>query len=227
MNWIDLACIIIISLTTLVGLVRGFLRSVFRIVAWVVGLAGAFFSQSLLSDFVEANFDVPTIAVKPICLICGFVIPFAISQLVGHFLHTAVSHSFVSRPNRVIGGLFGALKGTIICFILLTIVHFLPLKSGSFFEMRESAFASNTYKVSLEALGYSSKPKDILKKAEKTATKLETEITEKASQKIKETADVAAEVVVDHAKDAALKAANSAVKKATDAMGKKSTAEKE
>ena len=45
MNWIDIASLVIILSFALVGLYRGFLRSVFRVVAWLVGIAGAYFSH--------------------------------------------------------------------------------------------------------------------------------------------------------------------------------------
>ena len=212
MNWIDIASLVIILSFALVGLYRGFLRSVFRVVAWLVGIAGAYFSHLFLSDFVIENFDVSTIAVKPICLIIGFVVPFTLAQLAGHFLHTAVSHTIISKPNRLFGACFGALKGAIVCFILLTIIHFLPLKDGDFNDMRNEAVAYDTYKSSLEFMGYPTERKEIIKKAETKAEAITTGIADKVSEKAKD----GAEEIADKAKDAAIDAAGKAIDKISE-----------
>ena len=212
MNWIDIASLVIILSFALVGLYRGFLRSVFRVVAWLVGIAGAYFSHLFLSDFVIENFDVSSLAVKPICLIIGFVVPFTLAQLAGHFLHTAVSHTIISKPNRLFGACFGALKGAIVCFILLTVIHFLPLKDGKFNDMRNEAVAYDTYKSSLEFMGYPTGRKEIIKKAEKKAEAITSGIAEKVTDKAKD----GAEQIADKAKEAAVDAAGKAIDKISE-----------
>ena len=208
MNWIDIASLVIILSFALVGLYRGFLRSVFRVVAWLVGIAGAYFSHLFLSDFVIENFDMSSLAVKPICLIIGFVVPFTLAQLAGHFLHTAVSHTIISKPNRLFGACFGALKGAIVCFILLTIIHFLPLKDGDFNDMRNEAVDYDTYKSSLEFMGYPTERKEIIKKAEKKAEAFADKVSDKAMD--------GAEAIADKAKDAAVDAAGKTIDKISE-----------
>lgn len=208
MNWIDIASLVIILSFALVGLYRGFLRSIFRVVAWLVGIAGAYASHLFLSDFVIENFDVSTIAVRPICLIIGFVVPFTIAQLIGHFLRTAVSHTFISKPDRFFGACFGALKGAIVCFILLTVVHFLPFKEGTLNDMRETAVAYDTCKSSLEFMGYPSERKEIIEKAEKKAEAFADKVSDKAMD--------GAEAIADKAKDAAVDAAGKTINKISE-----------
>lgn len=208
MNWIDITSLAIILIFALMGLYRGFLRSIFRIVAWIAGIAGSYCAHLFLSDFIIENFDISSGAVKPTCLIIGFVVPFTFAQLVGHFLHTAVSHSIISKPNRFMGALFGVIKASIICFILLTIMHFLPLKEGTIYDLRETAVAYDIYKTSLEMMGYPTEQKSIIKKAEKQAI----EIKNKATEKMRESA----EDIADKTKEAAINAADAAVNKIVD-----------
>lgn len=232
MNWLDIICATILLAMALMGLYRGLLRSIFRVLAWVLGLAGAYCSHLFLSDFVIENFDVSPIMVKPICLIIGFVVPFALAQLAGFFLHSAVKHTIISKPNRILGALFGALKACVILFVILTIVHFLPLKEGTLFEIRETAVSYDLYLSSLEYMGYPTERKVFFKKAEKKAKALTKGITEKASEKAKEgaeeiadkakeAAENAAENVVNKAKDAAVDAAGKAIDKVSDKVTEK------
>lgn len=197
----------------LVGLYRGFLRSIFRIVAWVLGIAGACCAHLFLSNFVIENFDVSPLMVKPICLIIGFVVPFALAQLAGHFLHSAVNHSIIGKPNRILGFLFGAIKASAILFVILTIVHFLPLKQGMLYEIRETSVSYDAYKGTLDLMGYPTERKVFIKEAEKKAKELTKGITDKATEKAKE----GAEEIADKAKTAAENAAENAANKAKEA----------
>ena len=220
MNWLDIFCLTILVAMALMGLYRGFLRSIFRVVAWIIGIAGAYCSHLFLSDFVIENFDVSPIMVKPICLVIGFVVPFALAQLAGYFLHSAVSHSIVSKPNRILGALFGAIKASIILFVILTVVHFIPLKEGSLYEMRSTAVSYDIYLSSLEYMGYPTERKVFFKKAEKKAKALTKGITEKASEKAKEGAEEIADKAKEAAENAAENVANKAKDAAVDAAGK-------
>lgn len=212
MNWIDITCLTILIIPALIGLYRGFLRSIFRIVAWILGIVGSYCSHLFLSDIIIDNFDISSGVAKIIALILGFVIPFTIAQLVGHFLHTAVSHSFISKPNRILGALFGIIKGLVVCFLLLSIMHILPLKEGAVFNMRETAFAYEAYKESLNWMGYPTEQSKLIQKAEKKAAEISKEITEKATDKAVENAGDFA----DMAKNAAINAAEKAVEKVVE-----------
>ena len=220
MNWLDIVCSALLLAFALVGLYRGLLRSIFRVIAWILGIVGAYCSHLFLSDFVIENFDVSSIAVKPICLIVGFGVPFALSQLAGYFLHSAVNHSIISKPNRIFGALFGILKGGILCFVILTIAHILPLKEGQLFEIRENAVAYDLYLNSLELMGYPTERKVLFKKAGKKAKALTKGITEKASEKAKEGAEEIADKAKEDAENAAENIANKAKEAAVDAAGK-------
>ena len=108
----------------------------------------------------------------------------------------------------------------IICFVLLTILHLFPF-GGIIPETRDTAFAYDAYKASLELLGYSSKPVNLLDVAEKKANEITKSITDKATEKAseaaKEAADKATEVVKESAKEAT-EVAKESVKDAVDSL---------
>ena len=87
----------------------------------------------------------------------------------------------------------------------LIILHIIPV-SGGLKDTRNDATAYSFYKFNLELLGFSSEEPDLIGIAEKKATELSKEITDKAVEKVKETTTQAAE----QAKDAAVKAATDA-----------------
>jgi len=232
MNWISIFCLVCVLVFTLIGLWRGFLKDLFRLFAWAAALAGAYFAQDLLAETISTNLEISGFMVSLVCICLGFLVPFITLFMIGHFVQKAVADSPVGKVNRVLGGLLGACKGWVICFIFLSILHILPV-SGGLKDTRNEANAYRLYKFNLELLGFSSEEPDLIGMAEQKATELSKEITDKAVEKVKEStaeaaeqakeaAEKAAKDAVDNAKNAA-KDAKNAVKEKADNVVNKST----
>lgn len=219
MVWIDIVCCVIIALFALLGLWRGFLKSIFKLCAWIAALLGAFFATDLIGDFVASNLDISGFTVKIICICVGFLVPFLLFSFIGHIVNNAVKDSAVSGVNRILGALFGIAKALVICFLFLSVIHLIPA-SGDLKEARNNALSYCAYKWSLETMGISSEEVDIIDMAEKKAT----EMADSAVEAAKETAEKEAEKAVENAKKAAKDAAVKAVENTTDAA--KNAAEK-
>lgn len=211
MNWIDIFCLVCILILTLIGIWRGFLKDLFRLIAWAAALAGAYFAQDLLADIIATNLEITGFTVRLVCICIGFLVPFILLFMIGHFVQKTIANTSAGKLNRILGGILGACKAWVICFIFLSILHILPV-SGDLKETRNDATAYNFYKFNLELFGFSSEEPDLLGIAEKKATEFSKEITDKAVEKVKGTTTQAAE----QAKDAAVQAAKDAVSNAKD-----------
>lgn len=232
MNAIDIVCLIIILFLMLLGLWHGFFRGIFRLIAWAAGIVGAYFACDLLSDFVSSTLQASAFSTKLVCMCIGFLVPFLLFLFVGRFLQHITENTTVGKADRILGGIFGVIKALLICFVLLTILHLFPF-GGIIPETRDTAFAYDAYKASLELMGYSSKPVNLLDVAEKKANEITKSITDKAAEKANEVvndvaekaSEKATEVVKETAKDAADKAAEVAKESVKDAVDSlKSTA---
>lgn len=214
MNWIDIVCLVCISIFALFGLWRGFLKSIFKITAWIGAIVGAYVAQSLLSDVIARNLEASGFTVTLICICIGFLVPFLLLNFIGHILHKTVSDSSVSGVNRALGALLGIIKASLICFVFLTIMHLIPA-SGDLRETRNSAVSYAVYKASIELMGFSSEEVNLIDAAEKKATEIGKELSEKAIDAAKESATAAADAATNAAKEsaaAAVDAATNAVK---------------
>ena len=220
MNAIDIVCLIFILFLMLLGLWHGFFRGIFRLIAWAAGIVGAYFACDLLSDFVSSTLQASAFSTKLVCMCIGFLVPFLLFLFVGRFLQHITQNTTVGKADRILGGIFGVIKALLICFVLLTILHLFPF-GGIIPETRDTAFAYDAYKASLELLGYSSKPVNLLDVAEKKANEITKSITDKATEKAseaaKEAADKATEVVKESAKEAT-EVAKESVKDAVDSL---------
>lgn len=180
MVWIDIVCLVCYLLFMVVGLWKGFLKGLFRLVAWICGLLGAYFGQKYCSGFLVENLSMSIFTVKIICIVTGFLLPFILCSIIGHFVDKAVSNSGLSIANRILGAALGAIKATIACFLFLTVLHFLPA-SGSFYETRSNAIGYSAYRWSLGVMGFSTEEVNIVEIASQKAE----EISQKAFDEMK------------------------------------------
>ena len=211
MVWIDIICCVIIVLFALLGLWRGFLKSIFKLCAWIAALLGAYFATEFIGDFIASNLEISGLTVKIICICIGFLVPFLLFSFIGHILNNAVKDSAISGVNRILGAVFGVAKALIICFLFLSVIHLIPA-SGDLKQARNDAISYSAYKWSLEVMGFSSEEIDIIDMAEKKAT----EMADSAVEASKEAVEKEAAKAVDNAKQAAKDAAIKAVEGTTD-----------
>lgn len=146
MNWIDVVCLIVIALFTFLGVWSGLIKSVFRLAAWVFAALGAYFAYDLVGAFIISNFDLSTGTIRMICMIGGFLVPLISIYVFVFFVDKWIKKTPLNSLNRVGGGLFGLLKSLIICFLILTVISYLPL-SGGLSKTRRASFAYQVYNV--------------------------------------------------------------------------------
>ena len=244
MNWIDITCSACLLVFGALGLWRGLLGSVFRFCAWVSAIFGAYFAQSLFGDFFARNFAFGDFASHLICTCIGFLVPFLLFTFIGHLVGDSIKNTIVGKTNRILGLLFGLIKAVLACFILLTILHLLPVE-GNLKKLRNDAISYSVYKSSLETMGFSSDEVNLRKMAKEKASELTKTITDKAKGSTEETADslksaaknaadsVATKVseTAEKAKDAAIAAKDAAIKtfeegKSSNSASSSSTAKK-
>jgi membrane protein required for colicin V production len=219
MNAIDIVCLVIILFLMLLGLWHGFFRGIFRLIAWAAGIVGAYFACGLLAEFISSTLQSSAFSTKLVCMCIGFLVPFLFFLFVGHFLQHITEGTKVGKADRILGGIFGVIKALLICFVLLTILHLFPF-GGIVPETRDNAFAYDAYKATLELMGYSSEPVDLLEVAEKKASEVVKNATDKAAGKAAEAAKDVADKAVEKATEAAKETVKGAVSNAVDTLKK-------
>ena len=219
MVWIDIVCCVIIVLLALLGLWRGFLKSIFKLCAWIAALLGAYFATSFIGDFIASNLEISGLTVKIICICIGFLVPFLLFSFIGHILNNAVKDSAISGVNRLLGAVFGVAKALIICFLFLSVIHLIPA-SGDLKQARNNALSYSAYKWSLEVMGFSSEEIDIIDMAEKKATEMADSAVEASKEAVEKEVTKAVDNAKQAAKDATIKAVEGTTETAKDAVEK-------
>ncbi len=137
MNWLDIVILIIITLFVFLGLRRGLIKEVISIIAIGGGIiAGVMFYASLGELFIKYSF----VKNKAIANVSGFLLimfgTYAVIKLIGWVLTKITGTLHLNWIDKIGGGVFGAIKGVIIAFLIISAL-------GFFFSEKELPFKNS------------------------------------------------------------------------------------
>jgi len=133
MSWIDLIILGVIVLSSLISLIRGFVKEAISLVTWVIagGVAFRYFIPlaDLLEPFVNSLTTRKWISGGILfiaTLIVGAIVNFIVSQL--------VSRTGLSGTDKTLGVVFGAARGVLIVSMVILLASLTPMPSAEWWQ---------------------------------------------------------------------------------------------
>lgn len=108
----DWLVLLIVGVTAVFGLMRGFIAEVFSLAAWVAGVAAVRFFYRPARALLEGAGAPDTLAALA-AVIAPFLLTLLAVKIVGKFLSSATKDSVVGPFDRLLGLGFGVLKGVL------------------------------------------------------------------------------------------------------------------
>ncbi len=128
MSWVDLIIIVIIVISALISLVRGFVKESISLASWLIAgfIALTYFTPR--ADLLEPYIESPTIRTSS-----SFAILFVSSLIVGAIINflasQLVSKTGLSGTDKSLGVVFGTARGFLIVIILVLLAGLTPMPS--------------------------------------------------------------------------------------------------
>lgn len=133
MVWVDYAIIIIVALSALISVLRGFVKEALSLAAWVLAFWVAFtFHQNLATTLAE-YINTPSLRlISAFALL--FVVTLIIAALVNNLVSQIVKKTGLTGTDRMLGVVFGIARGTVIVAILVLMAGLTQLPADPWWQ---------------------------------------------------------------------------------------------
>ena len=125
MTWVDIAIVGGLAVSALLGLLRGFVREVLGVAAWVGAATAAVWARPMLLGKVHGWLPHDPALADPIALAIGFLAALVVLLILTHLISKAVHRIGLGSLDRSLGLLFGLARGAalvILAYILAQMV---------------------------------------------------------------------------------------------------------
>ena len=129
LNWVDWVIVVVLTLSTLLSLWRGFVREALSLLAWVVAYVAANIFADTLSAVLAGAIDNVTgrYIVSFVIIFVGVLI---LGNLVNAVMRRIIKLTGLSTLDRLLGTVFGFTRGLIVVLVAVFIAQeLLPMQS--------------------------------------------------------------------------------------------------
>ena len=110
MSPVDIVILIILAISTLIGVFRGFIREVLSLASWIVALYVAWLFAAQGAAYLEPHISQPALRVA--AAFAGiFVIMLIAASILSYLLYRLLYISGISGMDRSLGAVFGIARG--------------------------------------------------------------------------------------------------------------------
>ena len=157
MNWADIAIVTIIGISALISLFRGFMREALSLVglAAAIWIAVTFYNQAadLLVDYIA----IPT-GRRVLAFAAIVVVSLLVTGIINHLIGKLVDKTGLSGTDRMLGVVFGVVRGIAIVGVLVLLAGLTQVPSDPWW--RESMLMTHFEQLALIAISFL--PPDIM-----------------------------------------------------------------
>ncbi|MGD9661663.1 MAG: CvpA family protein [Porticoccaceae bacterium] len=121
LNWADWAIVAILGFSILISIVRGFIREALSLLIWAAAFLGATIFHQEVAVYFSNLVDTPSLRALVAWVVLFFGILMA-GSLISFLLGQLVETTGLSGTDRLLGSVFGALRGFIVVMVVLIIL---------------------------------------------------------------------------------------------------------
>ncbi len=138
LGWIDWTLLAVLALSVLIGLWRGFVFELMSLAGWVVAWFGAQWAAPQLALHLPVSTPDSPLRLAAAFLLC-FMAVLLLWSLLSKLVRMLVHATPLSRPDRLLGGGFGALRGAVLLLALASVIALTPAAQSTGWRTSQGA----------------------------------------------------------------------------------------
>jgi membrane protein required for colicin V production len=133
-NGADWAVVVVVGISILISLSRGFVREALSLLVWVAAFVVAFFFSEKLSPLLVNAIEVPSLRYAAAFALL-FVSTLIVGSLVSYLIAQLVKMTGLSAVDRLLGSMFGLCRGVlIVLLVLIFLPKILPVQQDNWWQ---------------------------------------------------------------------------------------------
>jgi len=133
MTVLDFIIVGIIAISSLISVARGFLKEAFSLAAWMLAGIAAFMLSPRLSVLVPDAVESPTVRLG-ITSVTIFIITLFAGGMINFLMHKAAVKVGLTGTDRLLGVVFGVVRGVVIVVFLILLAGLTPIPNESWWQ---------------------------------------------------------------------------------------------
>lgn len=126
MGYADYIVLAIVAVSILVGVIRGFVKEAFALAVWFAAFLLSFHYSGALAEHLEKHVQLPS-ARTAIAFAGIFIAVLLLGGLLTYLVGLLVSKTGLSGTDRLLGAVFGGIRGVCLVLAMLLVAGFTPL----------------------------------------------------------------------------------------------------
>jgi membrane protein required for colicin V production len=146
MGWFDIAILVVILISCLISLVRGFVKESISLATWLVAGFIALRYHPAMSELLAPYIESPTIGLA-VAFAILFILTLIVGAIINYMVSQLVTKTGLSGTDKMLGMIFGAARGVLIVAMIVLFAGLTPIPSETWWQ--ESMMVDHFMKVAI------------------------------------------------------------------------------
>ncbi|MGY6276921.1 CvpA family protein [Methylomonas sp. MgM2] len=133
MIWIDFAIVGLVSVSAIIGLFRGFIKEAFALLTWIVAIGVGLQYSRDFAVLLQNHIDYPSARIVTAFIVLFFM-TLLLGSLVSFILNYLIESTGLTGTDRLLGMLFGIVRGAVLVSVLVLLAGVTPLPEDSWWK---------------------------------------------------------------------------------------------
>ena len=151
MNELDIVILLILFLSVMFGIIKGFIRELFSLAFFIIAAVLSFLFYREVGSLLLKN-----VKNKDVANFAGFITVFVVVLIVGsfitYFIKRVVAVGPIKSMDKILGGVFGLLRGILISSIIIFALISFPINDNLILKSRISPYVMKSVDIFFDLL---------------------------------------------------------------------------
>ena len=130
MNILDYTILVMMGISALVGLLRGFVRETVSLLVWIAAFWLAMTYGADVADHLTGFLHQPSLRVAA-AFVMLFILVLLVGVIINYVLASLLKKAGLRIPDRILGVIFGLARGGLVVGLVMVLVELTPLVESS------------------------------------------------------------------------------------------------